>query len=158
MIRNILLLSGPLDRHLIPYPPKLISFLSLLSIMTLLLAISVLLKIDLNLNALIHSVHAELEQITVSASADVVPSVDPIRLQGDTNVAHVQIESALGTESRNVNNWITVNHDVYGTRSSPQTVINASNVAKLQLKWRLINDAEIQDPPIVIDGKGCIQD
>ncbi|HEY7079288.1 MAG TPA: PQQ-binding-like beta-propeller repeat protein [Nitrososphaeraceae archaeon] len=126
--------------------------------MTLLLAICVSLKIDLNLNALIHSVHAEPEQITVSAFVDVVRSVDPNRVQSDTNAAHVQIESALGTESRNVNNWITVNHDVYGTRSSPQTVINASNVAKLQLKWRLINDAEIQDPPIVIDGKGYVQD
>lgn len=128
--------------------------------MTLLLAICILPKIDLdfNLDALVHSVHAKSTQITISSAADVVPKVDPNRLQGDSNANHVHIESVLGTESRNVNNWITVNHDVYGTRSTLQKIINASNVARLQLKWRLINDAEIQDPPIVIDGKGYVQD
>ena len=57
--------------------------------------------------------------------------------------------SELGTESKNNNNWITVNHDIYGSRSSNQTVIKKDNVATLQVKWRIINDVEIQDPPIV---------
>ena len=66
--------------------------------------------------------------------------------------------SELGTESKNNNNWITVNHDIYGSRSSNQTVIKKDNVATLQVKWRLINDEQIQDPPIVIGKKGYVQD
>jgi len=66
--------------------------------------------------------------------------------------------SDTGIETKNTNNWITVNHDIYGTRSSNQTIINKENVAKLQVKWRLINDVEIQDPPIVIGNKGYVQD
>ena len=66
--------------------------------------------------------------------------------------------SELGTEAKNNNNWITVNHDVYGSRSSNQTVIKRDNVATLQVKWRLINDEQIQDPPIVIGKKGYVQD
>ena len=58
--------------------------------------------------------------------------------------------SDLGTEEKNKNNWLTVNHDVYGTRHTNQTLINKENVASLQVKWRLINDDEIQDPPIVL--------
>ena len=64
----------------------------------------------------------------------------------------------LGTESKNNNNWITVNHDIYGSRSSNQTIIRKDNVATLQVKWRLINDVQIQDPPIVVGNKGYIQD
>ena len=52
----------------------------------------------------------------------------------------------------------TLNHDIYGTRYSNQTIINKDNVATLQVKWRLINDVEIQDPPIVIGNKGYVQD
>jgi alcohol dehydrogenase (cytochrome c) len=59
---------------------------------------------------------------------------------------------------KNTNNWLTVNHDIYGTRNSNQTIINKENVATLQIKWRLINDVEIQDPPIVIGNKGYVQD
>jgi len=66
--------------------------------------------------------------------------------------------SDIGIETKNTNNWITVNHDIYGTRSSNQSIINKENVAKLQIKWRLINDVEIQDPPIVVGNKGYIQD
>jgi glucose dehydrogenase len=46
--------------------------------------------------------------------------------------------SDLGIEAKNTNNWITVNHDIYGTRNSNQTIINKENVATLQVKWRLI--------------------
>src|SRR6187200_2960600 len=59
---------------------------------------------------------------------------------------------------KNADNWIMVNHDIYGTRNSNQTIINKENVATLQIKWRLINDVEIQDPPIIIGNKGYVQD
>lgn len=68
------------------------------------------------------------------------------------------VNSDLGIEANNRNNWITVNHDIYGTRASNQTVINKENVDTLQIKWRLINDVEIQDPPIIIGNKGYVQD
>lgn len=64
----------------------------------------------------------------------------------------------LGTESKNNNNWITINRDIYGTRYSNQTIINKENVANLKIKWRLINDVEIQDPPIILGNKGYVQD
>jgi alcohol dehydrogenase (cytochrome c) len=66
--------------------------------------------------------------------------------------------SELGTESKNNNNWITVNHDMYGTRSSNQTVIKKDNVNALQVKWRLISDVQIQDPPITVGNRGYVQD
>jgi alcohol dehydrogenase (cytochrome c) len=61
-------------------------------------------------------------------------------------------------DSKDKNNWITINHDIYGTRYSNQTVIEKDNVANLQVKWRLINDVEIQDSPIIIGDKGYVQD
>jgi len=47
-----------------------------------------------------------------------------------------QQNTDLGTEAKNTNNWITVNHDIYGTRSSNQMIINKDNkdnVGKLQV-------------------------
>ena len=35
-----------------------------------------------------------------------------------------------GTEIQHKNNWITVNHDIFYTRSSPQTIIGKDNVNK----------------------------
>lgn len=67
-------------------------------------------------------------------------------------------KSDLGTESENNNNWITINHDIYGSRNSNQTAIRKDNVHTLQVKWRLINDAQIQEPPIVIGNNGYVQD
>jgi hypothetical protein len=64
--------------------------------------------------------------------------------------------SETGTEPKNMDNWITVNHDIYGSRESNQTSIKKDNVASLQVKWRLINNAEIQDPPIIIGNKGYV--
>jgi alcohol dehydrogenase (cytochrome c) len=64
----------------------------------------------------------------------------------------------LGTETKNINNWITINHDIYGTRSSNQTVIKKDNIGTLQVKWRLTNDVEIQDPPILVGNRGYVQD
>ena len=66
--------------------------------------------------------------------------------------------SELGTGSKNNNNWITVNHDMYATRSSNQTVIKKDNVNALQVKWRLISDVQIQDPPITVGNTGYVQD
>jgi glucose dehydrogenase len=66
--------------------------------------------------------------------------------------------SEIGTELKNMDNWITVNHDIYGSRESNQTSIKKDNVASLQVEWRLINNAQIQDPPIIIGNKGYVQD
>jgi glucose dehydrogenase len=89
-------------------------------------------------------------------------------LSGDLNIRQTQningsppatsINSDSGVEAKNTNNWITVNHDIYGTRSSNQTIISKENVANLQVKWRLVNDVEIQDPPIIVGNKGYVQD
>ena len=75
-----------------------------------------------------------------------------------SNSSSKVFNSELGTESINNNNWITINHDIYGTRSSNQTIINKDNVNRLQIKWKLINDFEIPDPPIIIGNKGYVQD
>jgi len=66
--------------------------------------------------------------------------------------------SQLGTEYKNIDNWITINHDIYATRHSNQTIINKDNVANLQIKWILFNNAEIQEPPIIIGNTGYAQD
>jgi alcohol dehydrogenase (cytochrome c) len=67
-------------------------------------------------------------------------------------------DSNNDVDAKNISNWISVNHDIYGTRHSSQEVINKDNVATLQVKWRLINDNEIQEPPIIIGNKGYVQD
>ena len=67
-----------------------------------------------------------------------------------------QFES--GMEESNRDNWIFVNHDIYGTRNSNQTQIDKSNVADLKVKWRLNNTYEIQDPPIIVNNSGYFQD
>jgi alcohol dehydrogenase (cytochrome c) len=80
-------------------------------------------------------------------------------LKYDYNISSSKtFNSELGTESKNNNNWITVNHDMYGTRSSNQTVIKKDNVNALQVKWRLISDVQIQDPPITVGNRGYVQD
>src|SRR5919112_3735942 len=80
-------------------------------------------------------------------------------VQEDSALLNVNAaDVVVGMEVRNNNNWISINHDLYGTRSSNQTIIGKDNVGTLQLKWRLPNDFEIQDPPIIIDNKGYVQD
>lgn len=54
--------------------------------------------------------------------------------------------------------WPMVNHDLYGTRSSNQTIINKENVDSLRVKWQIINDFEIQDSPIIVNDTGYVQD
>ena len=66
--------------------------------------------------------------------------------------------SDTGFEARNMNNWITINHDIHSTRFSNQTTINKENVAQLKVKWTLLNDVAIQDPPIIIGSNGFVQD
>ena len=68
------------------------------------------------------------------------------------------LTSSAVVETRNKNNWDFVNHDIYGTRNSNQTIIGKDNVDNLEVKWRLFNDFEIQDPPIVIGNRGYVQD
>jgi alcohol dehydrogenase (cytochrome c) len=93
-----------------------------------------------------------------SIFSNINPSVTQDNNGSSSTVSSNSFNSDLGTESKNTNNWITVNHDIYGTRDSSQTIINKENVATLQVKWRLINDVEIQDPPIIIGKKGYVQD
>src|ERR687895_574021 len=68
------------------------------------------------------------------------------------------LTSSASVETRNKNDWAFVNHDIYGTRNSNQTIIGKDNVDKLEVKWRLFNDFEIQDPPIIIGNRGYVQD
>jgi alcohol dehydrogenase (cytochrome c) len=63
-----------------------------------------------------------------------------------------------GTEPEHKNDSITVNHDIFGTRSSNQTMIGKDNVKKLQVKWILLNKSPIEDPPIIIGDRGYVQD
>lgn len=63
-----------------------------------------------------------------------------------------------GMEKENKNNWIFVNHDIFGTRNSNQTEISKSNIGQLEVKWRFNNTVEIQDPPIIVGDKGFFQD
>ena len=64
----------------------------------------------------------------------------------------------LGTEAKNKDNWIFVNHDVYGSRNSNQTTIGKDNVDDLQIKWRLNNTFEIQDGPLIVEDRGYVLD
>ena len=68
--------------------------------------------------------------------------------------------TVTGNNASNSNDdwWATVNHDFYGTRSTDQTIINKENVNSLRIKWQIVNDFEIQDPPIVVNDTGYVQD
>ena len=72
-------------------------------------------------------------------------------------LAHATI-TGNNTSNSNDDWWPTVNHDLYGTRSSNQTIINKENVDSLRVKWQIVNNFEIQDPPIIIDNIGYVQD
>jgi alcohol dehydrogenase (cytochrome c) len=68
--------------------------------------------------------------------------------------------TVTGNNTSNSNDdwWSTVNHDLYGTRSTNQTIINKENVDSLEVKWQIVNNFEIQDPPIVVNNTGYVQD
>lgn len=72
-------------------------------------------------------------------------------------IVHASLNGNNMSES-NSDEWPTVNHDLYGTRNSNQTTINDENVDSLEVKWQIVNDFEIQDPPIVVNNTGYIQD
>ncbi|MGA7977523.1 MAG: hypothetical protein WB975_09830, partial [Nitrososphaeraceae archaeon] len=60
----------------------------------------------------------------IFTNASAVDSISPVLVESDT-----------GIEQKDENNWIHVNHDIYGTRNSNQTVITKNNVGTLQVKW-----------------------
>ncbi len=68
------------------------------------------------------------------------------------------VNTTLGTEPEHKDDWITANHDIFGTRHSSQTKIGKENVNKLQVKWVLLNKFVIEDPPIIIGNAGFVQD
>ena len=68
------------------------------------------------------------------------------------------VKTELGTEREHKNDWLTANHDIFGTRYSNQTVIGKENVKKLQIKWILFNKFPIEDPPIIIGSRDYVQD
>ena len=79
-----------------------------------------------------------------------------------TQIPYFMVVYAIVTgnnESNKIDDWwATVNHDFYGTRSTDQTIINKENVNSLRIKWQIVNDFEIQDPPIVVNDTGYVQD
>jgi alcohol dehydrogenase (cytochrome c) len=102
---------------------------------------------------------SSLKQLTNPTSVQVDPHTLHIHDNDDTVGYHSRkVHSDTGIETENKNNWITVNHDIYSTRSSNQTIISKENVSQLKVKWTLFNDVEIQDPPIIIGNKGFVQD
>ncbi len=72
----------------------------------------------------------------------------------------VYATTVTGNNASNSNDdwWSTVNHDLYGTRSSSQTIINKTNVDSLGVKWQIVNNFEVQDPPIIVNNTGYVQD
>jgi glucose dehydrogenase/plastocyanin len=66
--------------------------------------------------------------------------------------------TTLGIESENKDNWITANHDIYGTRSSQQTIIGKNNVNNLQVKWIFHSNFPIEVPPVIAGNRGYVID
>ena len=64
----------------------------------------------------------------------------------------------LGTEPEFKDDWITANHDHFGTRHSLQTTIGKNNVSQLEVKWILNSDQPIENPPLIIGDRGYAQD
>ena len=62
----------------------------------------------------------------------------------------------FGTETSNKNNWITANHDIFGTRMSNQTAIGKDNLNKLQIKWVMNTPNIVENSPIIIGDKGYV--
>lgn len=79
--------------------------------------------------------------------------MQPLDLSSSTSTT-----TSLGTEFEHKNDWITANHDIFGTRSSNQTIIGKNNVNKLRVKWILPNEFVIEDPPVIVAHRGFVQD
>lgn len=67
-------------------------------------------------------------------------------------------KSEMGIESKNKDNWIAFNHDIFGTRTSAQTTIGKNNVNELQVKWILNTGFPVENPPLIIGETGYAQD
>ena len=63
-------------------------------------------------------------------------------------------DTDLGTEPEHKDNWITANHDIFGTRNSNQTTIGKDSVKDLQVKWIFNSPFVIQNPMLVVGDKG----
>jgi glucose dehydrogenase len=141
--------------------------LELVLFVLIIIAVSIFVNINLATNSfsdksLLEKKQQRAEEAGVVESATttkyvVANSQDPFDSQSIKSLTSTQ-KTDVGTEAKNKNNWIFLNHDIYGTRSSNQTIINKDNVGKLQVKWRLLNEFEIQDPPIIIGSRGYVQD
>jgi glucose dehydrogenase len=91
-------------------------------------------------------------------STNAQPTLKDPNLESKIIVKELSFSNNTAFVDNNKNNWPIVNHDLYGSRSSSQTTIEKDNVDKLEVKWRLLNEYEIQDPPIIIENKGYVQD
>jgi glucose dehydrogenase len=58
--------------------------------------------------------------------------------------------TSFGTEPEHKNDWVTTYHDIYGTRSSQQTIIGKDNVNQLQAKWIFHSDFPIESPALIV--------
>jgi alcohol dehydrogenase (cytochrome c) len=67
------------------------------------------------------------------------------------------ISTDLGTEVHNKDNWVMTNHDIFGTRSSPQTTIGKDNVKELSPKWILNTGFPIETPPLIVGESGYVE-
>ena len=91
-------------------------------------------------------------------STDAQPTLKDPNIESKLVVKDLSSSNNTAFVDNNKNNWPIVNHDLYGSRSSSQTIIGKDNVDKLEVKWRLLNEYEIQDPPIIIKNNGYVQD
>src|SRR4051794_20078093 len=53
-----------------------------------------------------------------AASSLQMPLIQNVHYKNDNTSTLNSIDSEIGTEPNNMDNWITVNHDVYGSRES----------------------------------------
>lgn len=84
---------------------------------------------------------SSLKQLTNPTSVHVDRHTLHTHDNDDTIGYHsMKFDSDTGIETKNKNNWITVNHDIYSTRSSNQTIISKENVSQLKVKWTLFKD------------------
>ena len=90
-------------------------------------------------------------QTQTSSSGGGQQGQQPIRKTASANVLLPPTNvTTLGTEPEHQNDWVTTYHDVYGTRSSAQTIIGKNNVNQLQVKWIFHSDFPIESPALIV--------
>jgi alcohol dehydrogenase (cytochrome c) len=94
----------------------------------------------------------------VTEPSDTVPRAAPINNLTYTQIITKSTNTTLGTELDHQNDWITANHDIFGSRDSNQTLIGKHNVNKLHIKWILPAEFVIEDPPVIVGHMGFVQD